>query len=73
MRPGKRVILSMGGKGGVGKPSVMASLAEWFDGNQIPAKLLNLDTQARRIPCDKGCFKYLSGKLHIRDISFIQL
>ena len=26
----KRVILSMGGKGGVGKTSVMAGLAEWF-------------------------------------------
>jgi MinD-like ATPase involved in chromosome partitioning or flagellar assembly len=45
MRPGKRVILSMGGKGGVGKTSVMAGLAEWFDGNQIPVKLLDLDTE----------------------------
>ena len=26
----KRVILSMGGKGGVGKTSVMTGLAEWF-------------------------------------------
>ena len=36
----KRVILSMGGKGGVGKTSVMAALAEWFALNQIPAMLL---------------------------------
>ncbi len=41
----KRVILSMGGKGGVGKTSVMAALAEWFDLNQIPATLLDLDTE----------------------------
>ena len=41
----KRVILSMGGKGGVGKTSVMAGLAEWFDANQIPVKLLDLDTE----------------------------
>ncbi len=41
----KRVILSMGGKGGVGKTSVMAGLAEWFDSNQIPVKLLDLDTE----------------------------
>ncbi len=41
----KRVILTMGGKGGVGKTSVMAVLAEWFDANQIPAKLLDLDTE----------------------------
>jgi len=42
---GKRVILSMGGKGGVGKTSVMASLAEWFQENSIPVKLLDLDTE----------------------------
>jgi MinD-like ATPase involved in chromosome partitioning or flagellar assembly len=41
----KRVILSMGGKGGVGKTSVMVSLAEWFDSNQIPVQLLDLDTE----------------------------
>jgi MinD-like ATPase involved in chromosome partitioning or flagellar assembly len=41
----KRVILSMGGKGGVGKTSVMAALAEWFDLNQVPVKLLDLDTE----------------------------
>ena len=40
-----RVILSMGGKGGVGKTSVMAGLAEWFDLNQIPVKMLDLDTE----------------------------
>jgi len=41
----KRVILSMGGKGGVGKTSVMAALAEWFEMNEIPVKLLDLDTE----------------------------
>src|SRR5437667_1184777 len=41
----KRVILSMGGKGGVGKTSVMAALAEWFNSNEIPVKLLDLDTE----------------------------
>jgi MinD superfamily P-loop ATPase len=41
----KRVILSMGGKGGVGKTSVMAGLAEWFEENEIPVKLLDLDTE----------------------------
>jgi len=41
----KRVILSMGGKDGVGKTSVMTGLAEWFDANQIPAKLPDLDTE----------------------------
>ena len=41
----KRVILSMGGKGGVGKTSVMTGLAEWFQENSIPVKLLDLDTE----------------------------
>lgn len=41
----KRVILSMGGKGGVGKTSVMTGLAEWFHENDIPMKMLDLDTE----------------------------
>jgi MinD-like ATPase involved in chromosome partitioning or flagellar assembly len=41
----KRVIVSMGGKGGVGKTSVMTGLAEWFEENGIPVKLLDLDTE----------------------------
>lgn len=41
----KRVILSMGGKGGVGKTGVMAGLAEWFQENGIPAQLLDLDSE----------------------------
>jgi hypothetical protein len=41
----RRVILSMGGKGGVGKTALMTSLAEWFDDNQIPVKLLDLDIE----------------------------
>jgi MinD-like ATPase involved in chromosome partitioning or flagellar assembly len=45
MNSQKRVILSMGGKGGVGKTSIMAGLAEWFDFNQIPVQLLDLDTE----------------------------
>jgi MinD-like ATPase involved in chromosome partitioning or flagellar assembly len=43
--PEKRVILSMGGKGGVGKTSFMTGLAEWFRENHIPMKLLDLDTE----------------------------
>jgi len=42
---GKRVILSMGGKGGVGKTSVMTGLAEWFDENQVEVSLLDLDIE----------------------------
>ena len=35
----------MGGKGGVGKTCVMTGLAEWFQENSIPVKLLDLDTE----------------------------
>src|SRR6202021_106709 len=41
----KRVVLSMGGKGGVGKTSLMTGLAEWFQENGIPVKLLDLDSE----------------------------
>ena len=41
----KRVILTMGGKGGVGKTSFMLSLAEWFAAQTVEAKLLDLDTE----------------------------
>jgi len=41
----KRIILSMGGKGGVGKTSVMTELAEWFEENEIPMNLLDLDSE----------------------------
>ncbi len=43
--PRKRVVFSMGGKGGVGKTSVMTGLAEWFEENRIPVTLLDLDIE----------------------------
>jgi MinD-like ATPase involved in chromosome partitioning or flagellar assembly len=41
----KRVVFTMGGKGGVGKTGVMVALAEWFVANEIPVTLLDLDTE----------------------------
>jgi MinD-like ATPase involved in chromosome partitioning or flagellar assembly len=41
----KRIIFTMGGKGGVGKTSFVLSLAEWYENHQIPIKLLDLDTE----------------------------
>ena len=41
----KRVVFTMGGKGGVGKTGVMVALAEWFEANKIPVTLLDLDTE----------------------------
>src|ERR1700674_561129 len=41
----KRVVFTMGGKGGVGKTGLMVALAEWFEANEIPFKLLDLDSE----------------------------
>ena len=41
----KRVVFTMGGKGGVGKTGFMLALAEWFEAIQIPVTLLDLDTE----------------------------
>jgi len=41
----KRVVFTMGGKGGVGKTGFVVSLAEWFAANEIPVTLLDLDTE----------------------------
>lgn len=41
----KRIIFTMGGKGGVGKTSFVLALAEWFEDHQIPVKLLDLDAE----------------------------
>ncbi len=41
----KRVVFTMGGKGGVGKTGVVVALAEWFQTNEISVTLLDLDTE----------------------------
>jgi MinD-like ATPase involved in chromosome partitioning or flagellar assembly len=41
----KRVVFTMGGKGGVGKTGILVALAEWFQANEIPVTLLDLDTE----------------------------
>ena len=53
----KRVIFSMGGKGGVGKTSVMTGLAEWFEENRIPVTLLDLDIENKA----KGSLTHFFG------------
>ena len=43
----KRVVFTMGGKGGVGKTGVVVALAEWFQANEIPVTLLDTENKAR--------------------------
>ena len=47
----------MGGKGGVGKTNVMTGLAEWFQANQMPVTLLDLDTENKA----KGSLTHFFG------------
>jgi MinD superfamily P-loop ATPase len=35
-RKNKRVVFTIGGKGGVGKTGLMVALAEWFEASEIP-------------------------------------
>ena len=53
----KRVVFTMGGKGGVGKTDCMLALAEWFEANQIPFTLLDLDTENKA----RGSLKHYSN------------
>jgi len=41
----QRIVFSMGGKGGVGKTTIMTALAEWYREHDIPATLLDIDTE----------------------------
>src|SRR6516164_1950304 len=56
----KRVVFPMAGKGGVGKTTVMAALAEWYATTAYTADLFDMD------PANKaeGCFKALFAKAH---------
>ena len=45
----KRVVFTMGGKGGVGKTGVIVALAEWFAANEIPVTLLEMICSGTRV------------------------
>jgi hypothetical protein len=45
----KRVVFTMGGKGGVGKTGVSLALADWYDARQIPFVPLDLDFENKAV------------------------
>ena len=61
----KRVVFTMGGKGGVGKTSIMVALAEWFEANHIPCTLLDLDTENKARGSLKHYFNGSVSKVNI--------
>jgi len=63
--PHKRVILTMGGKGGVGKTNFILSVAEWLEANEVPFKLLDLDTENKARGSLKHYFHGAAEKIDI--------
>jgi MinD-like ATPase involved in chromosome partitioning or flagellar assembly len=61
----KRVVFTMGGKGGVGKTGLMVALAEWFEANEIPCTLLDLDTENKARGSLKHFFNGSVAKVNI--------
>ena len=61
----KRVVFTMGGKGGVGKTGVIVALAEWFSANEIPVTLLDLDTENKSRGSLKHFFNGTVTKVNI--------
>jgi hypothetical protein len=61
----KRVVFTMGGKGGVGKTGLMVALAEWFEATEIPFTLLDLDTENKARGSLKHFFNGSVAKVNI--------
>jgi cellulose biosynthesis protein BcsQ len=57
MKP-KRVVFPIAGKGGVGKTTVMATLAEWYASTPYTAELFDMDPDNKA----EGSFKALFAK-----------
>src|ERR1700690_1241854 len=56
----KRVVFPIAGKGGVGKTTVMATLAEWYASTAYTADLFDMDPDNKA----EGCFKALFARAH---------
>lgn len=61
----KRVVFTMGGKGGVGKTGFVVALAEWFAVNGIPITLLDLDTENKARGSLQHFFRQAVAKVNI--------
>ncbi len=45
----KRVVFTMGGKGGVGKTTVMSALTEWYKANGLTVDIVDMDPENRAV------------------------
>lgn len=63
----KRIIFTMGGKGGVGKTTLMTSLVEWYLSKGYPTTVLDLDTENKTKGSLVHFFPEISKKVSIHD------
>jgi len=61
----KRVVFTMGGKGGVGKTGTMLALAEWFHANEVAVTLLDLDSENKAAGSLKHYFPDIAHSVNI--------
>jgi MinD-like ATPase involved in chromosome partitioning or flagellar assembly len=61
----KRVVFTMGGKGGVGKTGFVVALAEWFAANNISITLLDFDTENKARGSLKHFFNGAVAKVNV--------
>jgi len=61
----KRVIFTMGGKGGVGKTGTMLALVEWLQSNEVLATLLDLDSENKAAGSLKHYFPETARSVNI--------
>lgn len=61
----KRVVLTMGGKGGTGKTTLMTALAEWYREHGLAFVLLDLDTENKARGSVSHFFRDAAGKVDI--------
>lgn len=61
----RRVVLTMGGKGGTGKTTLMTALAEWYQEHQLPFVLLDLDTENKMRGSVSHFFRDTAQKVNI--------
>lgn len=61
----KRVVMTMGGKGGTGKTTLMTALAEWYREHQLPFLLLDLYTENKARCSVSHFFREAADKIDI--------
>ncbi len=64
-RATKRIVLTMGGKGGTGKTTLMTALAEWYQEHLLPFVLLDLDTENKARGSVSHFFRERAQKVNI--------